>query len=268
MTEPNWAELLAQAQAARESGQAHAALQLCDRAALQSVPGRDAAARLRGDILLQLGDAAGALSSFDSVADPAVPDAALDCRRGLALFELVRFAEALGALRSALRGDPSLAEAHHALGVIAEITGSGDEAEFFRSARRLAPQRYATAPHRSAAQFTAAVGQAVARLGTEDKGVFDTTPILVQELPRLHDLRQKNAALSPEAFGTRVLMRQVTQAEGGSGAGPEPSVATPAILLFKRNLERGSRDEEALVQAIVETLRQVAEDAAESEQSQ
>ena len=87
-------KLLARAQKAFAGHQLRDALQLCDRAALLSPQGRYEAARLRGDILLTMDDAAGALSCYESVADVAVPDPALDCARGQALFMLGRLAEA------------------------------------------------------------------------------------------------------------------------------------------------------------------------------
>jgi predicted Zn-dependent protease with MMP-like domain len=251
LTEAAWKKLLEQAQAAWQQQQHHDALQLCDRAALVSSHGRYAAARLRGDILLHLGDAAGALSSYDSVADPALADARLDCSRGLALFELVRFPEAHGALRSALRGDPQLPEAHHALGVMAEILGTGDAAEHFRRARRLAPARYAASPHLTVEQFQAVVQRALERLPERLRTAMQAMTILVQELPRLSDLQQGNAAISPLAFGTQVVRTPPGQASGGP---PEEETGAPTLLLFKRNLERACADETELVQAIRDSV--------------
>ena len=246
MTEAPWKDLLAKAHTAWQRQRPHDALQLCDRAALLSATGRYAAARLRGDILLELGDAAGALSSYDSVAQPDVADARLDCSRGLALFELVRFAEAHSALRSALRGDPQLAAAHQALGVMAEIVGSGDAALHFRRARRLAPQQYGLSPHLTVAQFEAVVQRALERIPERLRTAMQAMAVLVQELPRLEDLQHATPQVSPQSFGMHVLL-EADEAE-----------AQPAVLLFKRNLERACVDETALVQAIRDTVLQEA----------
>jgi tetratricopeptide (TPR) repeat protein len=246
LAEQGWEQLLQEARAAWGDEQPHAALQLCDRAALQSAPARHAAALLRGDILLQLGDAAGALSSYDSVANPSVPDASLDCSRGLALFELARFAEAENALSSALRGDPQLAEAHHALGVMSEIMGKGDETEHFRLARRLAPQRFDLAPRLSTEQFESVVQKGLERLPERVRIAMMSMTVLVMEMPRLEDLRELNPPISPQSFGMHVALT----------AGP--AATQPAVLLFKRNLERACPHEAALVQAVRNTVLEEA----------
>src|SRR5262245_29570273 len=105
---PDWESLLDEAASALEEDRHHDALQLCDRAALLGDEARYNAAILRGDILLELGDPSGALSSYETVADPDVQDPDLDCARGMAFFELGRLAEADSALRSALRGNADL----------------------------------------------------------------------------------------------------------------------------------------------------------------
>src|SRR5690606_25477836 len=116
--------------------------QLCDRAALSGDDGRYHGALLRGDILLELGDAAAALSAYETVAQLDVPDPELDCARGIALFHLCRLPEAENALRSALRGRPDLPHAWYTLALIAEIRGNGQDPELFRRARMLDPEHY------------------------------------------------------------------------------------------------------------------------------
>jgi tetratricopeptide (TPR) repeat protein len=252
LAEQGWQLLLQQARAAWGDEQPHAALQLCDRAALQSASARHAAALLRGDILMQLGDAAGALSSYDSVANPSVPDASLDCSRGLALFELARFAEAESALNSALRGDSQLAEAHHALGVISEIMGKGDETEHFRRARRLAPERFELAPRLSTEQFEAVVQKGLERLPERVRTAMMRMTVLVMEMPRLEDLREQNPPISPQSFGMHVALAHSVDPISG------PTATQPAVLLFKRNLERACPHETALVQAVRDTVLEEA----------
>lgn len=244
-----WEDLLEQARLAWEDGRVHDALQLCDRAALMSQPARYGAAILRGDILLDMGDAPGALSSYESVADPSVPDAELDCARGIALFEMARFAEAENALQSAVRGDSKLAEGHFVLGLLAEIVGNGQETEYFRRARRLDPERFPPTPKLSQSDFEAVVEEALERLPERVRLAMRTMPVLVAELPRPEDLKEADPPLSPRAFGMFVAL-----AEGPPGVFDDSGPAQPAVLLFKRNLERNCSGRDQLVQAIRDTV--------------
>lgn len=242
--------LLAEARRALANRRVHDALQLCDRAALQSDDGRYEAARLRGDILLDLGDAKGALSSFDSVADPEVADPSLDCARGLALFELARLAEAENALRSAVRGDADLAEAHFTLGLIAELEGTGEENEHFRRARKLSPERFRPAGRMSTGAFEHAVAAAVVRLPEAVRQALAATPVLIADLPNPRDLVRHPASLSPMTFAMRVAIRALGD--------PIDDVVPmkPALLLFKRNIERAYSAVEDVVDAVERTLRE------------
>lgn len=248
------AALVAAARAAVGERRIHDALQLCDRAALRSDEGRYLAARLRGDILLDLGDARGALSSYDSVAEPTVPDPELDLSRGLALFELARLAEADNALRSALRGKPDAAEGHYTLGLIAEMEGSGEQDGYFRRARLLAPGRYPASAKVRPEQFTLAVTAAVAKLDGPTRARLSQTPLLVAEYPNAADLARRSPPISPLAFVMRVAVRTVQV------PGQPPDSSGTALLLFKRNIERAYPEAEAMVRAIGETLSAALED--------
>jgi predicted Zn-dependent protease with MMP-like domain len=245
----DWRELLDEAVELQRDGRFRDALQLCDRAAMSGGEARYFAALMRGDVLLDLGDPLGALSSYDSVAEPSVPDPELDCARGVALFELVRFPEAENALRSALRGDATLAEAHYTLGLIAEILGTGREVEHFRQARRLDPEAYPPHAQLSREAFEAAVEQALLDLPEPVRDATCSTPVLVADVPQLADLTQSQPPLSPTVLGLFVgPMPQET-----SILDP-PAEQQPTILLFKRNLERACSDRETLVREIRTTV--------------
>lgn len=248
--ETTWQSLL---EDARSLAQEHplAALQLCDRAALLSDAGRHRAALLRGDILLELGDAAGALSCYESIADLSNKDSEVDCARGLALFHLARFAESENALKSALRDDANLPQAHFALGVMAEISGTGQEVEHFRRARRLDPERFPYAPRLSNADFEKAVEEALLGLPEALREVLQEMVVLVAPMPRLDDLRQDDAPLSPLSKATRVAL-----AASYYGVVDETTPPRPAILLFKRNIERACRDRLGVVTTIADIVRE------------
>ena len=244
-----WKQLIEEAFDAWEGGNAHDALQRCDRAALMGPEARYAAAMLRGDILLGLGDAAGALSSFETVADVAVRDPDVDCARGRALFALGRLAEAENALRSALREKDDLAEAHYTLGLIVEHRATGEEVVCFRRARLLDPLRYGGVRHLADAAFaemvenvtTALVKRIQDALG---RGPTRPIPVVIAELPHPEDIGSGENKVPPSTLGIVV---------GHANSG---GISQPAVMLFKRNLERGVRSEEELEALVEHTLVQ------------
>lgn len=244
----SWQELLDEAEQALDEARYRDALQLCDRAAQSGEDARYCSVILRGDTLLEMGEAAAALSAYDSVADLDTIDPELDCARGIALFELCRLPEAENALESAIRDAPELAEAYFTLALIAELRGSGDE-ELFRKARLLQPERYPSMTRISPGEFDGVVEQALDELPEPVQRALDNIPIIVQELPDLDVLRETDPPMSPACLGMYM------------GVPPsELSVMDPvngppaAIILFKRNLERAFNDRSRLVAEIRTTL--------------
>lgn len=245
----SWQKLMEEATTALRGGRHHDALQLCDRTAQMGDEARYHAAILRGDVLLDLGDPSGALSSYETVADPGRPDPVVDCARGIALFELGRFAEADNALRSAIRGRPDLAEANFALALMAEIQGSGLEVEYFRRARKLAPERFPPTPRLSRAEFDEALGAATTLLTDQEREALQNITIFTEELPSFQDLRRGTVPLSPLSLAVLVPAGVAQHAMPPSGPGERP-----VLILFKRNLERAARTAEALTARIKEAL--------------
>ena len=235
-----WQELLTRADSKRDAGHVEQALQLSDRAAMQGEDARHRAALFRGDTLLQMGDAGAALSSYESVADPTTADPELDGARGIALFEMVRLPEAELALRSALRGRPDLAEAYYVLGLIAEMTGSGEDTALFRAARRLAPERFPLAPSMARTTFQEIVAEALDGLPATLQKAIRRVPLRVDDMPHPEELRRSQPPVPPSALG--MLLQN---AETG------PSTT---IVLFKRNLERAFPERSRLVEEIRRTV--------------
>jgi len=233
----DWRDLLDRAEEALGDERYHDALQLCDRAAQHGDDARYYAAFLRGDVLLELGDPAAALSAYESIADPEVPDPEVDCARGVALYELAKLPEAENALRSAARGAPELAEAYYTLALIAELRGSGEAVELFRRARRIDPERYRAPKQMSPAAFEDVVSEALAELPDVVRDAIATIPVLVEELPDLEDLLASDPPLSPSTLGMFVGMPP-----GALSVLDHADVEQPAILLYKRNLERAFPD--------------------------
>ena len=240
---PRWRQLLLEARRCLELGRAGEALQYCDRAALESEDARYTAALVRGAVLLELGDPNGALSCYEAIADVSHSDPDLDCARGLALFELGQLLEAEAALKSAIHGDPGLAQGHYMLGLLYEISGSPDAARFFREARRLAPELYKPDCQYTRVEFEALLKEAVSELPARVIEALESFPIVVAELPMVDELRQLRPRMSPQSLAL------VLGAEGNSAA-----AENPCLLIFKRNVERAFRDRETAAQRVRETV--------------
>lgn len=229
----HWRNLLTQAKEVLAAGRTHEALQLCDRAAIESEDARYGAALIRGAIHLEIGDAAGALSAYQAVADLGKPDAELDCARGLAYFELAEIPEAEAAIRSALRIDNHLAEGHYTLALILELKGSREANTYFRRARELSPEQYPEDRSRTREEFEALLNGAASTLPEHVIEHIRQFPIVVADLPVLDELQKIQPRMSPQS-----LALVLGSSEGSS--------VQPCLLIFKRNVERAFRDEELI----------------------
>ena len=229
----HWRNLLTKAKEVLAAGRTHEALQLCDRAALESEDARYGAALIRGAIHLEMGDALGALSAYQAVADLGTPDAELDCARGLAYFELAEIPEAEAAIRGALRINDNLAEGHYTLALILELKGSREANAHFRRARELAPAQYPEDRSRTREEFEALLNRAASTLPDDVVEHIRKFPIVVADLPVLDELQKIQPRMSPQSLAL-VL---------GSA---EASPAQPCLLIFKRNVERAFRDAELI----------------------
>lgn len=243
-----WRRWLDHAEALWQNARHHDALQYADRAALENEEARYAAALLRGRVLLDLGQAKAALSSFESVALLGVPDPCIDAARGHALFELGRFPEATHALRSAIRGDPSLADAHYTLGLLYELIGEDGDTEHFRVARKIDPQRFLPPKQRSRADFEQCIRDAVAELPGAVQRCAEQMPVVVQEVPNFDRLWNASPAISPRCDGLLVKADDI---------GCSPRIV---LTLFKRNLERASSSDEKLIHRIQSTICRLIEE--------
>ncbi|MBI3179746.1 MAG: metallopeptidase family protein, partial [Deltaproteobacteria bacterium] len=153
------------------------------------------------------------------------------------------------ALRSALRGNPDLAEAHYTLGLLAEILGTGSEVDHLRQARKLDPKAYPVTPQMPRPDFEAVVSEALSKLPEPVRSATQNIPVLVAEVPHPADLTQGDPPLSPRILG---LFVGAPPAE--TSTLDAPPVEQPTILLFKRNLERASPDRATLIEEIRVTV--------------
>lgn len=233
-TEKEAADLLHSATQAFADGDYQRAVGLCDRAVHGGGQAHYRAALLRGQSLLLCGDPAGALNSYESIADARRIDPLVDLARGLALFELLRFAEAEAALCSALQEDSSLAEAYYVRALMAEMMATGAEQELWREARRCAPDQYPAVLHRRRLEFEEIIDEARQGLEPAVLELVLSVPLLICDCANVEDLRCTTPPTSPHALS---MLGRSDDSE-------------PRLLLFKKTLERSFRPREALIAAL------------------
>lgn len=168
---------------------------------------------------------------------------------GIAYFECLRFDDAGAILEDVIQDDTENPEAHHFLGLVAEMQGDSVRAErYFAKARALDPEDFQEPLTVSAEEFDKVVEDALARLPEPVRAKLKDVPILVSDLPKAEELAG-DPPLSPLSLG---LFR-------GNAVGErsvfDPWSELPAeILLFKKNIERYANDREELVEEIEQTL--------------
>lgn len=197
----------------------------------------------------QLGRSRDALAHLDEGLRAAPDDVDLAYERGVALFELCRFASARRAFESVLRRAPEDPWALHHLGLIAER--AGDEARavsLLTRAARLSPRELRPPVDMDRAAFVAEVRRAVSELPTSERAALAGVPVQVEEIPALADLTAVDPPLSPAILG---LYRGPPLGEPCSAAdGP----VCRSIVLYRRNLLRFAADRPGAVEQLRVTL--------------
>ena len=190
-----------------------------------------------------------ALDHLDRVlaADPRDPDALYE--RGVALYELCRFAPARRAFEAVLRRVPDDAWSIHHLGLIAERAGDERRSrDLLSRAARLAPREIRAPVELPPAAFEAELRRAVAELPAEERAALDGVPVGVEEVPSLPDLVAVDPPLSPSILG---LFRGPSLGEPCDPAEPGPC---RSIVLYRRNLQRFAHDRSQLAEQVRVTL--------------
>jgi predicted Zn-dependent protease with MMP-like domain/Flp pilus assembly protein TadD len=191
---------------------------------------------LGGTALNKLGDARRALEALDRAAALAPGDPDVGLERGIALFDLCRFGDALRQLERVLESQPTQAWAHHYLGLIAERAGSGPlSRKHFQLARKHAPEDFQAPVELSQESFDRAIKDALDRLPTRVKQYLTNVSI---EPP-----------LPPVVLG---LFAGPALPERSAG---DPWSHYPSqITLYQKNLQRFARSREELIEQIGITL--------------
>jgi predicted Zn-dependent protease with MMP-like domain len=168
--------------------------------------------------------------------------------RGLALFELCRFADAKAVFSSLLNAPMHRAHAYYHLSLLMEREGKWKLAQlYFDKARQASPESFPPPPLPSEADFRQAVANAVAALPEDMRKDLQGIPVTTEELPTDEDLLSGTPPLSPTIVG---LFR------GPSLGEPCDGTETPcrSVVLYRRNLARAVSTEAELYEQIRVTL--------------
>jgi Flp pilus assembly protein TadD/predicted Zn-dependent protease with MMP-like domain len=190
-----------------------------------------------------LGRPAEALGAANHALDYDMHDREARREKGVALFELCRFAEARVELGKLAADEPD-AWAEHYLGLIAER--SRDDiaaAQHFARAQKLDPEAFRPSPSPSVSAFARVVQEEVSKLPKEVQAGLSQSKFAVIDLPAESDLTATDPPLSPGILG---LFRPP----------PEGAEARdkPAIFLYRRNLARAAHNDEELHREVRDTL--------------
>ncbi len=169
--------------------------------------------------------------------------------RGVALYDLCRFAEARSALEGSVALAPDDAWAVHQLALTLERLGETRRAaELTSRAAKLAPEEFPAPVVLSAREFADEVHRAVASLPESERRSLEGVPVELSDLPAMADLVAVEPPLSPSILG---LYRGPPAGERCSAAdGPH----CRSMVFYRRNLERFARTRGELEEQVKVTL--------------
>ncbi len=170
--------------------------------------------------------------------------------KGVALFDLSKFADAKAAFTRALAIQPDDAYTHQMLGLTLEQLGDAKNADLeLHRALELAPADLATTVTISNAEFQKEVDGVIATLPTERRNRVRAIKIEITDLPNPVDLAAVNPPFPPTILG---LYRGPVghAAQLPAQPGDEPS----SIVLYRKNLARAVKTRTELSEQIRDTL--------------
>jgi predicted Zn-dependent protease with MMP-like domain len=169
--------------------------------------------------------------------------------RGVALYELCRFADARAALEAVLARAPKDAWAHHQLALVAERTGDAARgAALERRARELAPGDFPPPVVVDRSDFEGEVRRALATLPDPERRALAAVPVEVEDVPALDDLVAVDPPLSPSILG---LFRGPPE---GEACLEEDGPHCRSIVVYRQNLARFARSRDELTEQVRVTL--------------
>jgi len=166
--------------------------------------------------------------------------------KGVALFDLSRFADAKVVLAKALGIQPEDAYTHQMLGLVLEQLGDLKTADTeLKRAIQLAPTELSPAVMVTAADFQKEVDAVVSTLPEARRRKVKSIKIEVADLPDPNDLKAVTPPFPPTILG---LYR------GPVGRTPGPNDEPSSIVLYRKNLGRAVKTRAELTEQIRDTL--------------
>lgn len=171
---------------------------------------------------------------------------------GQILFEMGRFQDSEERLERARVLDPDGAHTLYHLALVYEHRERRDEADgLFVKAAQLSPDQYPLPVRLDTGEFKAVAESALLSLPAEIRSYVKNCPILIEELPDGHLVRQEN--ISPQVLGLFVGVPH--SLPDGTPWNTDPTAEPTRILLFKRNLEKVAQSHDQLVEQIQITVK-------------
>ncbi len=166
--------------------------------------------------------------------------------RGVALFDLSRFADARVAFQKALVTQPNDAYTHQMLGLSLEQVGEMAQADIeLAKAIELAPHELSAPVLIPVDEFQKEVDDVIAKLPTERRAHVTSIKVEVVDLPDPTDLKAVQPPFPPTILG---LYR------GPVGRAHQPGDEAPSIVLYRKNLARAVKTRGELSEQIRDTL--------------
>jgi len=191
---------------------------------------------LKAEVLVAMGEDADARELLGDLPPIALPEAEHHMRAGRLYADLEDFADAQRHFELAVKLAPDSAEAHHGLGVVADLTGRDAERKAaWRKVRELDLAAEAPRWHLSEARVRELAGEALDELPEAARARLGNVPVQVWDYP---SLQQIDDGMDPRLLGVFDGVALGDQ----SAVGGTPSLAH--IFLFQRNIERVARTED------------------------
>ncbi len=165
--------------------------------------------------------------------------------KGVALFDLSRFADAKAAFQKALGIQPDDAYTHQMLGLTLEqLADAGADSELERAVK-LAPGELTLPVLIPTPEFQKEIDIVIAGLTPERRARVKQIKIEIADLPRADDLKAVSPPFPPTILG---LYR------GPVGRAPAPDDEPSSIVLYRKNLARAVKTRTELTEQIRDTL--------------
>ncbi|HEY6040050.1 MAG TPA: metallopeptidase family protein [Kofleriaceae bacterium] len=165
--------------------------------------------------------------------------------KGVALFDLSRFADAKGAFQKALGIQPDDAYTHQMLGLTLEQLGDPAADSELARAVKLAPAELTPPVLISKAEFQKEIDAVIATLSPERRTRVSQIKVEIEDLPLEEDLKAVTPPFPPTILG---LYR------GPVGRAPAPDDEPSSIVLYRKNLARAVKTRVELTEQIRDTL--------------